>query len=244
MGFVAGVKSILDAMAFRRNVGKDPWLRQVTDYTGELLHRKERRPDHPFVELLQTADDRARDVIVEHLATELNTIAASSDRLLACRDWIHRAATVHGNLRILFIGPIETSKEAAGDMYHPGVTGLNEYIDRIIELRYQDEYRRAGSLEELKRLMALENVRESFYLHVGNYARVALGDVPREGRRDWVRPYVNAISFFSEHHYRGKLGLPQFCDSLAMLREFKGIENNVLRGYNDPLEGVTFATLT
>ncbi len=242
MGIVSKVREWFLFRNVRREIAKDPWLHSVVEYATQVLSEPS-LSDNPLVTYLhKNASPVLREQYATRISAELLSIAASNDRIVACRQWLFRVCEEYACLHVLMLSRTETTKEAAGEMYHPCVTGLYEALDDIIlkDEDLHDLYRREGGIAEARESIRLRSLRGNLELQVADYARRQLGDYV-ESKKDWFIPLFNSMCALAEGDFRQTLGMPSICDTLAILEEQTLLQRNLLAGYKDPLEGVPFA---
>ena len=93
---------------------------------------------------------------------------------------------------------------------------------------------------EAREFIRVYSLSKHLELRIADFARRQLGDF-LDGDRDWLIPLLNSMCALVESNYRDTLGLPKICDGLDILEEQATLQRNVLKGYKDPLQGVTFA---
>ena len=242
MGIVSKAREWFLVRRVRSEIAKDPWLHSVTEYASQVLNEPV-ASDNPLVTYLQKASEALRQEYATRISAELLQIASSSDRIVACRQWIFRICEEYAPLRALMLSRNDTTKEAAGRWYHPCVTGMYEALDDLIlkDDELHDLYRRQGGIAEAREFIRIRSLRGRLELQIADYGRRQLGDYAGD-EKDWLAPLLNSICALSEGTYRVTLGIPSICDELAILEEQVTLQKNVLAGYKDPLEGVPFAS--
>ena len=223
-----------------KRAAKDPWLYTMMLAVAEKFNDPKKGEDDQFVRAIQQWSDSSRKALAERVSKPMMRIADSENRILACREWVRDVVHEYAPLRVIFTGNANYDEEVTSGLRHSCNFGLHEHIDEVVKVCWADELAKSGSLQETKDFLQLLSLRCHFELDLANLGRVALNDQV-EGKGNWFRFYFGSTVAFAELELREQLGWTNKCDTNAVWLEQQTIEQNLLKGYPDPLEDVPFA---
>ncbi len=243
MGIVKRMREWLFLRQVAAEIRKDPWLHAVVEFGNGVFNDPSYLDDNPLSAYLQKdATPRLRQEWAVALCRQVLPVAASSDRVVSCREWIFRICEQYAPVRVLMLAADESTETAAQKMYHPCVSGLHEHLDDLLkkDSELNEIYRRESGIPEAREFIRVYSLSKHLELRIADFARRQLGDF-LDGDRDWLIPLLNSMCALVESNYRHTLGLPEICDGLDILEEQAILQRNVLKAYKDPLQGVPFA---
>ena len=219
---------------------KDPWLYKVYSRVIDLSDPQLQQGNPVLAPMFQS--DEGREKLLLPIFEELLEIAGADDRLIAFRRWLHEIAVSFAQLHVLCADP---------DFYlnllpeHPGVVGISDRIEEVIQAQTDgwlyDEYRRIGDVNATVDSLLADFALWYFHFQVVVLAQDALGDIVKGEEGLWTKYYLASNCAFIEESHRHLLGLPSLCEPGSVMLEHLTLQENVLKGYKNPLEGVTLA---
>lgn len=173
--------------------------------------------------------------LVDELYGRVDSVLGSSDPRMTCRELLAGYVVSYTHLRVHCLKADEKAEQPYRD--NPYISGqLWKHIGRTSE-HHEDLAQFKWEVPSLTddELIGMGNTRCAvflFFLNGFNILRRYLGDMSQE--KDWLRPFVEALLVFEEHHLREKLGLPTLVPDLLDGVRYSTFLEDVLSGEPNP----------
>jgi hypothetical protein len=167
----------------------------------EVLNRCLTDENYPLVKYLT---EETKQEFAEEMYFKIEKIVQSDDKIMA-----NRVQIVESVLTVAKYGVLVTTPE----VNNPCISGvLKDYIKEIMEKdkAFKDVYEniKHESSESLINYCLFNYYKFKLEMSAFNSIRLHLGDNHQDQDKDWLLPFLSAMSVRQEHEYRKLLGLP------------------------------------